>query len=286
MSFLEISRYKKLFIFVLIFSNSIIADDKKLLILGDSISAGFGIKQSQNWTTLLKSSFSKEGKSLKIINSSISGDTTSGGLSRISRDLNTYKPDFVLVELGGNDALRGYPISRIKQNLLKIISIISNNQSIPIIMQIKIPPNYGKKYIEAFENIYSEVASEMDVKLISFMLENVALREDLMQPDGIHPNKKAQPVIAEQIKEEIGFVPKIIKIHPLDIYQSNDGHFMYHTFVIVTPTEFEPNINHESQDYCWSKLRKLPRPLHQGARKTLLDKNNVKKLNLIVNSID
>ena len=206
MNFLEISKYKNLFIFVLIFSNSIIADDKKLLILGDSISAGFGIKESQNWTTLLKSSFSKEGKSLEIINSSISGDTTSGGLSRINRDLNTYKPDFVLVELGGNDALRGYPISRIKQNLLKIVSIISNNQSIAIIMQIKIPPNYGKKYIEAFENIYSEVASEMDVKLISFMLENVALREDLMQPDGIHPNKKAQPVIAEQIKEEIGYL--------------------------------------------------------------------------------
>ena len=206
MSFLEISRYKKLFIFVLIFSNSIIADDKKLLILGDSISAGFGIKESQNWTTLMKSSFSKEGKSLKIINSSISGDTTSGGLSRISRDLNTYKPDFVLVELGGNDALRGYPISRIKQNLLKIVSIISDNQSIPIIMQIKIPPNYGKKYIEAFENIYSEVASETDAKLISFMLENVALKEDLMQPDGIHPNEKAQPVIAEQIKEEIGYL--------------------------------------------------------------------------------
>ena len=206
MSFLEISKYKNLFIFVLIFSNSIIADDKKLLILGDSISAGFGIKESQNWTTLLKSSFSKEGKSLEIINSSISGDTTSGGLSRINRDLNTYKPDFVLVELGGNDALRGYPISRIKQNLLKIISIISNNQSIPIIMQIKIPPNYGKKYIEAFENIYTEVASETDAKLISFMLENVALKEDLMQPDGIHPNENAQPVIAEQIKEEIGYL--------------------------------------------------------------------------------
>ena len=206
MSFLEISKYKNLFIFVLIFSNSIIADDKKLLILGDSISAGFGIKESQNWTTLLKSSFSKEGKSLEIINSSISGDTTSGGLSRINRDLNTYKPDFVLVELGGNDALRGYPISRIKQNLLKIISIISNNQSIPIIMQIKIPPNYGKKYIEAFENIYSEVASETDAKLISFMLENVALRDDLMQPDGIHPNEKAQPFITEQIKKEIGYL--------------------------------------------------------------------------------
>ena len=206
MNFLEKNGLKIIFILFLTFSYSITAETKKLLILGDSISAGFGIKESQNWTTLLKSSFSKEGKSLEIINSSISGDTTSGGLSRINRDLNTYKPDFVLVELGGNDALRGYPISRIKQNLLKIISIISNNQSIPIIMQIKIPPNYGKKYIEAFENIYSEVASETDAKLISFMLENVALREDLMQPDGIHPNEKAQPFITEQIKKEIGYL--------------------------------------------------------------------------------
>ena len=91
--------------------------------------------------------------------------------------------------------------------------------------------------------------------------------------------------LKREIKEEVGFVPEIIKIHPLDIYQSSDGHFMYHTFVIVTPTEFEPKINHESQDYRWTTLNKFPRPLHQGARKTLLDKNNVKKLKLIVNSI-
>jgi 8-oxo-dGTP diphosphatase len=91
--------------------------------------------------------------------------------------------------------------------------------------------------------------------------------------------------LKREIQEEIGFVPKIVKIHPLDIYQSIDGHFMYHTFVIVTPTEFEPNINYESQDYSWSEINKLPAPLHQGAKKTLLDKNNVKKLQLIVNSI-
>ena len=91
--------------------------------------------------------------------------------------------------------------------------------------------------------------------------------------------------LKREIKEEIGFVPEIVKIHPLDIYQSADGHFMYHTVVVVTPTEFEPKLNHESQDYCWTKINRFPRPLHQGARKTLLDKNNVKKLKLIVNTI-
>ena len=92
--------------------------------------------------------------------------------------------------------------------------------------------------------------------------------------------------LKRELQEEIGFVPEILKIHPLDIYQSSDGHFMYHTFVIVTPTEFKPELNHESQDYCWTKINRFPRPLHQGARKTLLDKNNVKKLKLIVNTID
>ena len=194
----------KIILFLLLsFSYSITADTKKLLILGDSISAGYGLKESENWVQLLETSLKLSGMDLKIINSSISGDTTIGGLSRIESDLQKYKPNYVLVELGGNDALRGYPIKKIKSNLLKIIDASVLAKANPIIMQIRIPPNYGKNYIAAFESIYSEIAVEKNIPKISFLLEKVALDKSLMQVDGIHPNQKAQQIIAAQVKEEL-----------------------------------------------------------------------------------
>ena len=123
MNFLEKNGLRIFLLLFLTFSYSIIAESKKLLILGDSISAGYGIKESENWVKLLETSLKLSAMELKIINSSISGDTTIGGLSRIENDLVTHKPNYVLVELGGNDALRGYPIDKIKNNLLKIIDI-------------------------------------------------------------------------------------------------------------------------------------------------------------------
>jgi len=140
---------------------------------------------------------------LQIINSSISGDTTIGGLSRIESDLAEHKPNYVLVELGGNDALRGYPINKIKSNLLKIIDASFEAKANPIIMQIRIPPNYGKNYVTTFESIYSEIAEEKNIPILTFLLEKVALDKSLMQLDGIHPNQKAQPIIAKQVKEEL-----------------------------------------------------------------------------------
>tara|TARA_B100000963_G_scaffold334201_1_gene327185 strand:- start:671 stop:1297 length:627 start_codon:yes stop_codon:yes gene_type:complete len=184
-------------------SYSITAQTKKLLILGDSISAGYGIKESENWVSLLETSLNRDSFDIEIINSSVSGDTTIGGLSRIKNDLNQYSPDLVLIELGGNDALRGYPIKQIKSNLNKIIFECIKEGSIPIIMQIKIPPNYGKNYVQAFESIYPEIAKENDLKLFSFLMQEVALRKDLMQLDGIHPNAKAQSLIANQIRREL-----------------------------------------------------------------------------------
>ena len=184
-------------------SYSITAQTKKLLILGDSISAGYGIKESENWVSLLETSLNRDSFDIEIINSSVSGDTTTGGLSRIKNDLNQYSPDLVLIELGGNDALRGYPIKQIKSNLNKIIFECIKEGSIPIIMQIKIPPNYGKNYVQAFESIYPEIAKENDLKLFSFLMQEVALRKDLMQLDGIHPNAKAQSLIANQIRREL-----------------------------------------------------------------------------------
>ena len=203
MNFLEKYGLKIIFILFLIFSYSITAETKKLLILGDSISAGYGIKESKNWVQLLETSFNLSGTKLKIINSSVSGDTTIGGLSRIKSDLQEYKPNYVLVELGGNDALRGYPIEKIKKNLIKIIDTSLDAEAHPIIMQIRIPPNYGKNYVAAFESIYSEIAEEKNIPKLTFLLEKVALDNDLMQLDGIHPNQKAQRIIADQVKKEL-----------------------------------------------------------------------------------
>ena len=203
MNFLEKYGLKIILILFLTYSYSITAETKKLLILGDSISAGYGIKESENWVTLLELTLKKENFDIEIINSSVSGDTTIGGLSRIKNDLDQYSPDLVLIELGGNDALRGYPIKQIKSNLNKIIFECIKRGSIPLIMQIKIPPNYGKYYVQAFERMYPEIAEENNLKLLSFLLQEVALKKDLMQLDGIHPNAKAQPVIANQIRQEL-----------------------------------------------------------------------------------
>ena len=203
MNFFEKYGLKIILILFLTFSYSIIAESKKLLILGDSISAGYGLKESENWVQLLENSLRKSGQELQIINSSISGDTTIGGLSRIESDLEEHKPNYVLVELGGNDALRGYPINKIKSNLLKIIEVSVLAKANPIIMQIRIPPNYGKNYVAAFESIYSEIAEEKNIPILTFLLEKVALNKSLMQLDGIHPNQKAQQIIASQVEQEL-----------------------------------------------------------------------------------
>ena len=203
MNFLEKYGLKIILILFLTFSYSIIAESKKLLILGDSISAGYGLKESENWVQLLENSLRKSGQELQIINSSISGDTTIGGLSRIESDLEEHKPNYVLIELGGNDALRGYPINKIKSNLLKIIDTSLQAKANPIIMQIRIPPNYGKNYVAAFESIYSEIAKEKNIPILTFLLEKVALNKSFMQLDGIHPNQKAQQIIASQVEKEL-----------------------------------------------------------------------------------
>ena len=196
---------KVIFYFLIIFSftNIIIAEEETLLILGDSISAGYGINQKDNWVSVLQSKFDNDGTSIKLINSSVSGDTTSGGLQRLRRDLQKFDPDYVLIELGGNDALRGYPIKRIKDNLQTMIALIKNNNSKALLMQIRIPPNYGQKYTLAFERIYLELAASEEIYFLPFMLENVGLNPDLMQPDGIHPNAKAQPLIAKDMKKNL-----------------------------------------------------------------------------------
>jgi acyl-CoA thioesterase-1 len=177
--------------------HNIFSDERKLLILGDSISAGYGIEEGNQWTEILQIKYNEQKTELVIINASISGDTTGGGLSRIESLLNKYNPEILLIELGGNDALRGYPVKKIKSNLDKISSLAIEKKVEVLLMQIRIPPNYGRRYVSAFENLFVEMGTQEGINLFPFMLQTVALNKDLMLPDGIHPNAKAQPLIAE-----------------------------------------------------------------------------------------
>ena len=193
----------KIIITVLLFCNPLIvfanADFRTLLIYGDSISAGYGMEPDKQWAENLKLIFNEKNLNIEIVNRSVSGETTGGGLSRIKPILEKLQPKYLLLELGGNDALRGYPPSRILNNLKAIIEIAKENQVKVFLMQIKILPNYGKRYQEQFESIFPKVAKENDTILLPFMLNDIALDKALMLPDGIHPNADAQPLIAEYV---------------------------------------------------------------------------------------
>ena len=172
---------------------------KSLLILGDSISAGYGMSKEKQWSEALKEKLNQEKISLKVINASVSGETTGGGLVRSDKLLENNMTSYLLIELGGNDALRGYPPQTVKSNLLEIINLGKTYGSKSIIMQIRIPPNYGNRYRNEFESIYREIAEETGSLYMPFMLNNIALEKNLMMADGIHPTEEAQPLIAEEI---------------------------------------------------------------------------------------
>ena len=177
------------------------SEEKKLLILGDSISAGYGMDSNLQWSKILQEKIKNSG--WQIVNASISGDTTGGGLSRVEVLVKKHKPSILLIELGGNDALRGYPTETIKSNLRKIASIGNNQGAEILLMQIKIPPNYGRRYVNAFESIYTDLSKESEITYLPFMLDQIALNDALMLPDGIHPNTEAQPLIADILYEDL-----------------------------------------------------------------------------------
>ena len=174
-----------------------------LLIYGDSISAGYGMEKEEQWSRDLEVLFEKDDFKIKIFNSSVSGETTGGGVSRINGVLEELKPSYVLLELGGNDALRGYPPDRIYQNLMTMINACKDRGIEVFLMQIRILPNYGKRYQAQFESVYSKASKASGVTLIPFMLEEVALNKELMFDDGIHPNEEAQPLIAKFVFENL-----------------------------------------------------------------------------------
>ncbi len=172
-----------------------------LLVLGDSLSAGYGIDPENGWVNLLQDDL---GDDHKVVNGSISGDTTGGGLARLPLLLEKFQPDFVILELGGNDGLRGQPLKLMKQNLAAMIALCTEANALPVLFGMRIPPNYGRRYTMAFAAVYEQLADETDTLLIPFQLEDLAITEGMIQQDGLHPTEKAQlaikAVVAQIIK--------------------------------------------------------------------------------------
>lgn len=176
--------------------------ETKLLILGDSLSAAYGLKQEQGWVSLLQDAW--QNKDIAIINAAISGETSDGALSRLPRLLAQHQPTHIFVELGGNDGLQGHPVNKLRDNLSEIIRLAKSQQIQVILQQMQIPTNYGQRYTKMFTNSYTELAAEHEIKLLPFFLENIALDKSLMQRDGIHPNAEAQHLIAKDMQLSLG----------------------------------------------------------------------------------
>ena len=168
-----------------------------LLVLGDSLSAGYGVNQESGWVALLRDDLSDRHQ---VINGSISGDTTGGGLNRLPLLLEKFSPDYVLLELGGNDGLRGQPLSLMKRNLQTMIELCRQAGAEPVLFGMRLPPNYGRRYSDAFAAVYPQLSDEQQVVLIPFQLEELAITEGMIQEDGLHPTALAQPVIKEVSK--------------------------------------------------------------------------------------
>ena len=173
------------------------AETPTVLVFGDSLSAGYGIDVDQSWTSLLQRRLDNEGYEYRVINASISGETTAGGAARIDNAIDNFDPALIILELGGNDGLRGFPPSQMKDNLGKMIRSGKASGAAVVLLGIRIPLNYGPRYTTAFENVFRDVAAEFDVPWIDFFMDGVALNEELMQADGIHPNAAAQPILLD-----------------------------------------------------------------------------------------
>jgi acyl-CoA thioesterase-1 len=179
------------------------AEGKSILVIGDSISAAYGIDVKEGWVMLLQQKLAAENRSYTVINASISGDTSAGGVARIDKLLAVHRPDIIIVELGANDGLRGLPPKSLRFNLAEIVKRAQRSGAKVLLLSMRIPPNYGKRYTEAFYAVYPDVARQCRIPWAPFILEDVALRKQLMQDDGLHPNAAAQPLIVAKIWEPL-----------------------------------------------------------------------------------
>jgi acyl-CoA thioesterase-1 len=171
----------------------------KILVMGDSLSAAYGIDPQLGWVALLQEKLDQTGNDYQIVNASISGETSGGGLKRLPKLLASHNPDIVLIELGANDGLRGYPLKRMKQNLKQMIQLSQQNGAQIVLAEMMIPPNYGPLYSLKFKSVYENLEDDYELQLLPFLLDGVAGNSKLIQRDGLHPTAEAQPIILENV---------------------------------------------------------------------------------------
>ncbi len=175
------------------------ASERTLLVFGDSLSAAYGLRTDQGWVTLLQQRLQVQGYGYRVVNASVSGETSDGGRNRIARALTQHQPELVILELGANDGLRGLPVKEVRANLAQIIGEIRKSGARVLLVGILIPPNYGTQYTQAFAAIYQSLAKEQNVPQVPFLLDGIALNQQLMQADGLHPNAQGQPKVLENV---------------------------------------------------------------------------------------
>lgn len=170
-----------------------------ILVYGDSISAGYGIRVEQGWVSLLGQRIAREGYEFRVVNASVSGETSTGGLARLPRTLDALRPAIVLLELGANDGLRGLPLAITRANLDRMLTLASAHGARLLLLGLRLPPNYGERYTTGFAQLYEQLAAQHHVALVPFLLEGIALHPELMQDDGLHPNARGQPLLLENV---------------------------------------------------------------------------------------
>lgn len=176
------------------------AEAPVILVFGDSISAGYGLPRAeQGWVALLQAKLKQQGYGYDVVNASVSGETTEGGLARLPRALSLHHPEIVILELGGNDGLRALPIPDMRSNLSRMIDLSAAAGARVLVLGMRIPPNYGAAYTEHFRRVYTDLEQSRHVPAVPFLLDGIALNADLMQADGIHPNPAGQPRLLENV---------------------------------------------------------------------------------------
>ena len=187
------------FLFMLLSGQVLASADTNILVFGDSLSAAYGLEPDEGWVTLLEERLEDDNYPVTVANASVSGETTSGGVARLPAALQAHQPDLIILELGGNDGLRGLPVAQMRTNLQEMIELSLGNGAEVLLVGIQIPPNYGPRYTEPFYAQYQELAEAYDLALLPFLLEGIADNPDLMQNDGVHPVADAQSMIVDNI---------------------------------------------------------------------------------------